>query len=103
MNALLALNYPVGFATVAICVIALTLVVVMAAFNKRSPQIATPVVVISIMMTLTFLVVVIYSTLRPLPESKTGELLLGALISTFTTVVVYWFGKGNAPPPPGPP
>lgn len=101
MDALLQFSYPTGVVIVGTSAIVVALIGLMVLGNRYAPQIATPVVIISLLMTLTFLIVVVYSTLRPLPESKTGELLLGALISTFTTVVVYWFGKGGGRPPEG--
>lgn len=79
-------------------IIVLLLLTVLAGFTKRAPGVVTPTVIISFFMLVTFVVVVIYSTLREIPKSETGELLLGALISTFTTVIVYWFGKGSGPP-----
>ena len=98
MEALLASGYPVGLVVVATAAIVLALLAAMAFISHRAPALATPTVVISLFMLITFIVVVIFSTLRVLPESKTSELLLGALISTFTTVVVFWFGRGGDPP-----
>lgn len=100
MEALLASGYPVGFTVVAISITALVFLGALAFLGARAPQIITPPLVISLFMMLTFVVVVLFSTLKSLPDSKTGELLLGALISTFTTVIVYWFGQGRGPDEP---
>ena len=86
-------GYPVSFIVVGISILVLAFLGLMTFFHLRAPNVITPVLVVSLFMMLTFVVAVIYSTLQPLPESKTGDLLLGALISTFTTMIAYWFGK----------
>jgi FtsH-binding integral membrane protein len=96
MDALQASGFPVGLVVVGATLVVLLLLAMMAFISQRAPALATPTVVISLFMLITFVVVTVFSTLKALPESKIGELLLGALISTFTTVVVFWFGKKDS-------
>lgn len=89
------IDYPVSVSVIGISLIIIIYLGLMTFLYKRAPNIVTPSLVISMFITLTFVLVAIFSTLRPTPESKTGDLLLGALISTFTTMIAYWFGKKN--------
>ena len=98
MNTVLSTPFPIGFIVIAMSIIVLIITSLMVFLSTKGISIATPTVIISIFMLLTFITVTIYSTLREIPETKTGELLLGALISTFTTVIVFWFGKGGGSP-----
>jgi uncharacterized BrkB/YihY/UPF0761 family membrane protein len=98
LNALLSFPYPVGGVVLAMSAVMFITIVLMTAINRVSPDVPTPVVVISLYLTLTFVTVTVYSTLKEIPETKTGELLLGALISGYTIVLTFWFGKGRGPP-----
>ena len=93
--------YPVGIAVGSIFVIVAIIMSLMWTLNKNpaTETVATPPVVISLFMVLTFITVTIYATLKEIPETKTGELLLGALISTFTVVITYWFARNMQRPP----
>jgi hypothetical protein len=87
--------YPVGFAVSSMSLMVIIILLLMWVMSKDpvSARIGTPTVVISLFMLFTFITVTVFSTLKELPETKTGELLLGALISTFTVVITFWFAK----------